>query len=199
MTLPCKARQATRQPQDAQDDPESLNRPEGAQDASQVAKRANGEHADSAVRGELVSIFVHGKPVPKGNLKRSRYGRTYFEAHVTDWCDTVALACKAAYRTACGPTAAPHSGPVAVELAFSFERPVSHGAASRRGVRVGQAARTLPPCTSHRLGDLDKLSRNVLDSLTNGGVIVDDSHVVRLVAAKEYGGSAGVMVRVVAL
>lgn len=147
----------------------------------------------------LCTVFVHGRPVPKGNLKRSRSGHTYFEAHVVAWCDTVALACKAAYRTACGPTAAPHSGPVAVELAFSFERPVSHGAASRRGVRVGQAARTLPPCTSHRLGDLDKLSRNVLDSLTNGGVIVDDSHVVRLVAAKEYGGSAGVMVRVVAL
>lgn len=153
----------------------------------------------SPARGELVSVFVHGTPRPKGNLKRSRYGRTYFERHVTDWCDTVALACKAAYRTACGPTAAPHSGPVAVELAFSFERPASHGKGQRRGVRVGQAARTLPPCTSHRLGDLDKLSRNVLDSLTNGGVIVDDSHVVRLVAAKEYGGSAGVMVRVVAL
>jgi Holliday junction resolvase RusA-like endonuclease len=30
-------------------------------------------------------------------------------------------------------------------------------------------------------------------------VIVDDSHVVRLVAAKEYGGGAGVTVRVVAL
>lgn len=155
--------------------------------------------APSGVRGELVSIFVHGVPVPKGNLKRSRYGRTYFEAHVTAWCDTMATACKAAYRGAMGPTAQPHSGPVAVELAFSFERPASHGKGQRRGVRVGKAAKTLPPCTSHRLGDLDKLSRNVLDSLTNGGVIVDDSHVVRLVAAKEYGGSAGVMVRVVAL
>lgn len=153
----------------------------------------------SPARGELVSVFVHGTPVPKGNLKRSRYGRTYFEAHVTAWCDTMATACKAAYRGAMGPTAQPHSGPVAVELAFSFDRPASHGTGQRRGVRVGKAAKTLPPCTSHRLGDLDKLARNALDALTNGGVIVDDSHVVRLVAAKEYGGGAGVTVRVVAL
>jgi Holliday junction resolvase RusA-like endonuclease len=169
------------------------NRTEGPCEARSATEGPSGE------RGELVSVFVHGTPVPKGNLKRSRYGRTYFEAHVTAWCDTMATACKAAYRGAMGPTAPPHSGPVAVELAFSFDRPASHGAGRRRGVRVGKAAKTLPACTSHRLGDLDKLARNALDALTNGGVIVDDSHVVRLVAAKEYGGGAGVTVRVVAL
>lgn len=169
------------------------NRTEGPCEARGATEGPSGD------RGELVAVFVHGTPVPKGNLKRSRYGHTYFEAHVVAWCDTVALACQAAYRTARGPTAAPHSGPVAVELAFSFDRPASHGAGSRRGVRVGKAAKTLPPCTSHRLGDLDKLTRNALDALVNGMVIADDSHVVRLLATKDYGGGAGVSVRVLAL
>jgi Holliday junction resolvase RusA-like endonuclease len=39
---------------------------------------------------------------------------------------------------------------------------------------------------SRRAGDIDKLSRAVLDGLTIGGIIGDDSQVVWLLAHKEY-------------
>jgi Holliday junction resolvase RusA-like endonuclease len=37
-------------------------------------------------------------------------------------------------------------------------------------------------------GDLDKLARAVLDGLTQGGLIVDDRHVVQLDCVKEFAG-----------
>lgn len=39
---------------------------------------------------------------------------------------------------------------------------------------------------SRRAGDIDKLSRAVLDALTIGGIINDDSQVINLKASKEY-------------
>lgn len=38
-------------------------------------------------------------------------------------------------------------------------------------------------------GDLDKLARAVLDGLTQGGLIVDDRHVVQLDCSKEFAGA----------
>lgn len=38
-------------------------------------------------------------------------------------------------------------------------------------------------------GDLDKLARAVLDGLTQGGLILDDRHVVQLDTEKEYAGA----------
>jgi Holliday junction resolvase RusA-like endonuclease len=44
-------------------------------------------------------------------------------------------------------------------------------------------------------GDLDKLVRAVLDGLTQGGMLVDDRHVTRLVTTKAF-GSPGVGIRI---
>ena len=82
-------------------------------------------------------------------------------------------------------------GPVHVSLIFALPRPAS--APKRR--------RTWP--IGSRSGDLDKLSRAVLDGLTDAGVWRDDSQVVRLVASKDYPGpetqqsTPGVIVRIV--
>lgn len=38
-------------------------------------------------------------------------------------------------------------------------------------------------------GDLDKLERAVLDGLTQGGLILDDRHVIRLDSDKEFAGA----------
>lgn len=46
-------------------------------------------------------------------------------------------------------------------------------------------------------GDLDKLARAVLDGLTQGGLILDDRHVVQLDCSKEFaaaGKSTGVSI-----
>jgi Holliday junction resolvase RusA-like endonuclease len=44
-------------------------------------------------------------------------------------------------------------------------------------------------------GDLDKLVRAVLDGLTQGGLIIDDRHVTRIVTEKRF-GHPGVAVRI---
>ena len=70
-----------------------------------------------------------------------------------------------------------------VSLRFVFARPVSHPSTS------------LP--TSKRLGDVDKLTRAVLDALTQARIIADDSNVLQLRdVAKVYGPNPGVHIRI---
>lgn len=70
-----------------------------------------------------------------------------------------------------------------VSLRFVFLRPKSHEPDS------------LP--TSKLLGDVDKLTRNVLDALTQAGVITDDKYVIKLRdVEKVYGPNPGVHIRI---
>ena len=64
--------------------------------------------------------------------------------------------------------------PIVVECHFSLLKPAS----------APKTRRTWP--IGARSGDIDKLSRLVLDALT-GIVFADDSHVVELHATKDYG------------
>lgn len=70
-----------------------------------------------------------------------------------------------------------------VRLRFVFVRPKSHKPDS------------LP--TSKALGDVDKLTRNVLDALTQARVITDDKFVVKLRdVEKVYGPNPGVHIEI---
>jgi Holliday junction resolvase RusA-like endonuclease len=70
-----------------------------------------------------------------------------------------------------------------VRLRFVFLRPKSH------------APNSLP--TSKLLGDVDKLTRNVLDALTQARVITDDKFVVQLRdVEKVYGPNPGVHIEI---
>jgi Holliday junction resolvase RusA-like endonuclease len=70
-----------------------------------------------------------------------------------------------------------------VRLRFVFLRPKSH------------APDSLP--TSNLLGDVDKLTRNVLDALTQAEVITDDKFVVKLrEVEKVYGPNPGVHIEI---
>lgn len=92
------------------------------------------------------------------------------------WRKQVAAAAKEA--TAGGGW--PQTGAVWVRAEFVFVRPKSHRPDS---------------VPSGRIGDVDKLARSVLDSLT-GPVVADDAQVVLLTASKVYGPAAGVRVSV---
>lgn len=72
----------------------------------------------------------------------------------------------------------PPSSPYWVTLRFYLPRPKHHYGA--KGLRDSA------PTSHTSKPDLDKLVRAVLDAVTDAKVWVDDAHVVRVVASKEY-------------
>ena len=71
----------------------------------------------------------------------------------------------------------PH--PVSISITFRFLRPKGHYNKS------GLSPKAPPHLTSKQKGDIDKLSRAILDALT-GSLLKDDSQVVQLSAHKRY-------------
>lgn len=71
----------------------------------------------------------------------------------------------------------PFVGPLTVILAFALRKPKN----AERGPRRWPIGRTA--------GDVDKLTRAVLDALTDAAVFGDDGQVVRLVVEKDYPGT----------
>lgn len=71
------------------------------------------------------------------------------------------------------------TAPVSVSITFRFLRPQSHY--NKRGL----SPRAPQHLTSKQKGDIDKLTRAILDALT-GTLLHDDSQVVQLSAHKRY-------------
>lgn len=69
--------------------------------------------------------------------------------------------------------------PVSISITFRFLRPKGHFNKS------GLSPKAPANLTSRLKGDIDKLSRAVLDALT-GSLLLDDSQVVQLAAHKRY-------------
>lgn len=124
----------------------------------------------------MTTFFVAGVPAPQGSKRLVRSGaRTLMidanSEALKEWRRTVTMC---APRLDYEPRV-----PLLVELNF-----------------------TMPATLKDREGwcavrpDIDKLSRAVLDSLTDAGTLADDSQVVGLVATKRRGIRAGVMVTV---
>lgn len=126
--------------------------------------------------GELVQVFVPGKPAPQGSKRylgtKGGKGITVeSSAAVAPWRadvrETVAKWCvEGGY-----PIPLHAKGePIDVELNFVMPRPAS-------------APKKSTPAATKR-PDVDKLARAVLDALSSAGVWCDDSQVTRLVASK---------------
>jgi Holliday junction resolvase RusA-like endonuclease len=71
----------------------------------------------------------------------------------------------------------PFEGPLTVTLAFALRKPKAAEQGPRRWP-IGKTA-----------GDVDKLTRAVLDALGDAAVFGDDGQVVRLIADKDYPGT----------
>ena len=130
---------------------------------------------------EIVQFFCPGIPRSQGSktLGRTKEGRSYMReasGSVHRWRKAVSTAALVAFR----PRLQPHGGPVAVPLCFTSPPPKSSNH---------------PPYPTKRNGDLDKLTRAVLDALT-GIVLVDDSAVQWITASKCWGEAPGVHVHV---
>jgi Holliday junction resolvase RusA-like endonuclease len=83
--------------------------------------------------------------------------------------------------------------PVKVEAVFLVARPRTHYFGAGYGGIRPQYREAQP--SKRGSGDLDKLSRSLLDAMT-GVIYVDDSQVVALVAGSVYARESGVWVRV---
>jgi crossover junction endodeoxyribonuclease RusA len=73
--------------------------------------------------------------------------------------------------------------PMQLDLTFWFARPASHYG-TKNGITYLKSNAPVQP-VSARLGDIDKLSRAVLDALT-GVAYLDDRQVIQLEARKAY-------------
>jgi Holliday junction resolvase RusA-like endonuclease len=149
------------------------------------------------VSGEVIGrFFVAGRPRTKGSLtpQMSRGVGGKIRVHLVEsgeyavpWKRTMIAEIKRA-----GVGIVPYAGAVEVSATFVFaqQEGVSH--------EVWPSHRTLYP-TAIDIGDLDKLLRNLLDALTQSGLIKDDSQAARIVSDKCWGVVQGVDVEVKAL
>jgi len=130
------------------------------------------------VTADTVSFFITGLPVPQGSKTAFVVGK---RAVVTDQ-NRVKLKPWRAVVANAADIGVTFTGPVTVNLTFYMPRPV----------RPRWEVPAVKP-------DLDKLTRAVLDGLTDGGLIEDDARVVDMRLREFYAHdhhSAGVHVEV---
>ena len=128
-------------------------------------------------------LFVPGVPAPQGSKSQGtkKNGKPFMyedNARTKPWRKVMVEAMQEH-----GRALTVFDSAVWVSLRFVFLRPKSHKPNS--------------PPTSKLLGDVDKLTRNVLDALTQAGVITDDKFVVQLKdVSKVYGPNPGVHIEI---
>lgn len=123
--------------------------------------------------------WVAGQPRPQGSKKpflgkkaggKAFAGMKESSPHVGSWRDRVADVVGKAHA------GAPLERPIEVAVTFIFRRPDGHYVAGKRDRGVKANAPTW--CTSHAVGDVDKLQRAIGDAL-EGVAWSDDALIVR--------------------
>lgn len=143
-----------------------------------------------------LEFFVLGQPRTKGSLRPwfKHTWREDGECELRHGLSEVGGFPLAQWRTRVSQAAAramgqrpPLTGPVYVGLSFRLPRPGSH-----KGLE-----RLVRWVFTRRRDDLDKLTRCILDCLTDAAVYEDDGQVARLGAEKVYADGQPLGVRVV--
>lgn len=121
------------------------------------------------------TFVVQGKAAPQGSkvMTTSSRGKTFMREssnRLGGWRTAV----KRAALDPDGRPGARFDEPVSVDISFEFHQPKSNEDSHP---------------TARHFGDIDKLSRAVLDGLVMAGVIADDSQVVSLTASKTFGSA----------
>lgn len=127
------------------------------------------------VPGFLCKFTVVGDPTPQGSKTKMPNGAMLeggtadLRAKRINWRNAVADAARDVAENV-----GKLDGDLALTVVFRFPMPKSRP----------KAARDAGSCWKNTKPDLDKLVRSVGDSLTAGGLIVDDSRIVRIDASK---------------
>ena len=129
-----------------------------------------------------VELYIPGRPAPKGSrtFGQRKNGSIYNRESSTRSSDWMKGAVELIRQQTCGRVIAP---PYRVELVFTFKPP-----------KKGSPWPVI--------GDLDKYCRNALDAAggaTKTGPLVDDRHVIELVASKRYDAAEGTTMTIVSL
>ena len=119
-----------------------------------------------------VTVVIEGVPLAKG---RPRYGNghMYTPKSTADFERSVGWSCKAAMKGQ-----RPFAGPVKINIQFELPAPKSWLKPKRNGVADTRHFATCRP-------DIDNLTKTVLDAC-NGVIVLDDSQIIELVAAKRF-------------
>lgn len=130
-------------------------------------------------------VTVYGKPITQGSKTKNRYGAVYDDnaATLKPWREAVKTAALEVMQYADRIT-----GPVMVRCIFSFDRPRAHYRTGRNAHLLRENAPPFP--ANVRSGDIDKIERSCFDALTDAGVWVDDSQIVKVEAEKAWTGTA---------
>jgi Holliday junction resolvase RusA-like endonuclease len=132
------------------------------------------------------------RPAADGGPAKGKAQRTFLldnnEDTLHPWRDLIAATAADTLQYHDG---LPLTGPLRVWLRFTFTRPPTHYRSGRNAHRLTNQAPTFP---GHGCGDIDKLTRAVLDALTRprsgswSGAWADDTQVVDVRARKFYAG-----------
>ncbi len=134
----------------------------------------------------MIRLEVIGTPITQGSARafvvngRAIVTSAGGKKH-KDWRAAVADAAQGWCRENGNPPLI--DGPVLVRMTFGIQKPAS----------APKKQRTFP--IKARSGDVDKLQRSILDSLT-GVLFADDSQVVAVVAVKDWSDPPGVVIEV---
>lgn len=148
-----------------------------------------------------ITIDVRGIPHPQGSMRTHALPNgkiaVRYPPAVWDWRRQVQAAVSNHMVNDVGElTTHPIPGPVEVHMGFDLPRPANHYLPVNSKRSVPQLKLLAPLWPSHK-PDLDKLTRAVLDAVTDAGLWADDAQVVSLRAAKRYvTNQPGVRIRV---
>lgn len=141
---------------------------------------------DQLLHAERTAITITGTPIAQGSKVANRHGGGVRDANATKlkpWRAHVRAAAEDATRYT-----ARLDGPVRIWIRFTFDRPPTHYGTGRGRHTLRPAALRDHPFPGHSCGDIDKLTRAILDALTDAQVWADDTQVVDLRARKFYAG-----------
>lgn len=135
---------------------------------------------------EPIRLTILGKPVPLSRVSAGQFGGRYLSGPTSTQIGLVVDAWKRA-----GEPRFSDDTPLKLDCTFIFERPASHFGTGRNAGRLKASARRFPTGRP----DLSNCIKLIEDAL-NGNAFKDDSRIVRVNAAKQYGDRGETLVTI---